>query len=133
RTDSLRVCSPNGPNPRVVPQTAIPDNSGIVVATPVVPNLKAVHRRKGTIRCSKGKTASLGKNSPSKMIAEATVNDASSNKPSPTCLSVHRRFGLSSHVSKSGDTTRAPTPSPNHQVSQSGPKLDQDAAPPRQR
>src|SRR6516165_11106737 len=46
------------------------------------------------------------------------------------CLRDHFKLGFSRHKSTKGVTTIAPTPSPNHQVHQMVPYIDQLANPP---
>src|SRR5512132_2820998 len=67
------------------------------------------------------------------MVTDSSDSKSSNNKASARRQPRQRSNGFSTQVSISGVTTSALTPSPDHQVNQSRPKLSQDAAPPRQR
>src|SRR2546429_5155325 len=67
------------------------------------------------------------------MVADKIHKASSNAPPAAQRRPDHRSIGFSTQVRISGATTSAPTPSPDHQVSQSQPKLLQVAAPPRQR
>src|SRR6266540_4735397 len=65
------------------------------------------------------------------MVVVSNNNKSSNKKASSRRQPCHRSVGLSTQLNIRGVTTRAPTPSPNHHVNQSHPKLFQEAAPPK--
>src|ERR1700730_7690989 len=65
------------------------------------------------------------------MVVVSSDNKSSNKKASSRRQPRHRSIGFSTQLNISGVTTRAPTPSPDHHVNQSHPKLFQDAARPK--
>src|SRR5215471_17104824 len=119
RRDSFRLLPAKGPNPRVVPQAAIPDNTGMAVATPRGPSLNAAHNIIGMVRCPIGV---LYRTTPPKIRTATDDIVSNSAPPSNQRSTVHLSKGLSAQVRKSGPATRAPVPSPSHHVNHSDPK-----------